>query len=49
MIVHKKQCKVKIFYSDKFNETTSMEIQSQHWGVNRQLLMEGITVEYFPN
>ena len=25
-----------------------MEIQSQHWGVNRKLSMEGISVEYFP-
>ena len=27
---------------------TCIEIQSQHWGGNRQLSMEGIAVEYFP-
>ena len=26
-----------------------IEIQSQHWGGNRQLSMEGIAVEYFTN
>ena len=24
-----------------------MEIQSQHWGENRQLSMEGIAIEYY--
>ena len=28
--------------------TSGIEIQSQHWGGNRQLSMEGIDVEYFP-
>ena len=28
---------------------TGIEIQSQHWGGNRQLSMESISVEYFPN
>ena len=32
-----------------FRKTTSIEIQCQHWGVNRQLSMEGIAVKYFPN
>ena len=33
----------------KDNETTVIEIQSQHWGGNRQLSMEGIAVDYDPN
>ena len=32
----------------KINETNGIEIQSQHWGGNRQLSMEDIPVEYFP-
>ena len=35
-------------YAEKFSKTTGIEIQSQHWGRNRQLSMEGIDVEYFP-
>ena len=35
-------------YAEKFSKTTSIEIQSQFWGGNRQLPMEGIAVEYFP-
>ena len=36
------------YYAEKFSKTTGIEIQSQHWGRNRQLSMEGIDVEYFP-
>ena len=36
-------------YAEKFIETTGIEIQSQHWGGNRNLSMEGIYIEYFPN
>ena len=39
---------MKTYYAEKFSETTGIEIQSQHWGVNRQLSMEGIAVEYVP-
>ena len=35
-------------YAIKFSETTGIEIQTQHWCGNRQLSMEGISVEYFP-
>ena len=36
--------KLKKYYAEKFSETTSIEIQSQHWGGNIQLSMEGIDV-----
>ena len=36
-------------YAEKFSKTTGIEIQSQHWGGNSQLSMEGISVEYFTN
>ena len=39
---------VKNDYAEKISEATSIEIQSQHCGGNRQLSMEGISVEYFP-
>ena len=35
-------------YAEKFSEATGIQIQSQHWGGNRKLSMEAITVEYFP-
>ena len=34
-------------YAETFRETTVIETQSQHWGGNRQLYMEGIALEYF--
>ena len=46
MIMHKKTSPKK-YYSEKSNETTGIEIQSQYWGGNTQLSMEGIVVEYF--
>ena len=45
----KNKIKSKKYYAEKISETTGIEIQSQHWGGNRQFSMEGITVEYFPN
>ena len=33
----------------KVRGITSIEIQIQHWGGNRQLSVEGIAVEYFAN
>ena len=33
----------------KISETTGIEIQSQHWVGKRKILIEGISVEYFPN
>ena len=38
-----------IYYAETISETTSIEIQSQHWGINRQLSIEYIAVEYFNN
>ena len=34
-------------HAEKFSKSTSIEIQSQHWGGNRKLSMEDIAVEYF--
>ena len=34
------------YYAEVFIKTTCIEIQSQHWGVNRQLSMEDIAVQY---
>ena len=45
----KNNLKLNKYYAEKFSETTGIEIQSQHWGRNIQLLMEGIYVEYLPN
>ena len=41
--------KVKERLCRKVQQKTDTEIQSQHWGENSQLSMEGIAVEYFPN
>ena len=41
--------KVLKFYTGTFSKKTGIEIQSQRWGGNRQLSMEGIAVEYFSN
>ena len=43
----KKKLKLKEDYSEKSSETASIEIQSQRWGGNRNLSMEGISVVYF--
>ena len=32
----------------KISETTDIDIQSQHWGRNRQLLIEGVALECLP-
>ena len=47
VIIYEQIYKVKEIICRKFGETTSIEIQSQHWGVNRQSSMEVIAVEYF--
>ena len=39
--------KFKKDYAEKKSELTGIDIQTQHWGGNRQLSMEGIAVEYF--
>ena len=44
-----KNLKLKKDYSEEFSKATGIEIQSQHWGENRQLSKEGISVEYFPS
>ena len=41
--------KVKERICRKIQRRAGIEIQSQHWGVNRELPMEGISVEYFTN
>ena len=44
-----KKLNLKKDYAGIVVETTGIEKQIQHWGCNRQLLMEGIAVDYFPN
>ena len=39
--------KFKNNYAEKISESTDIGIQSQHWGGNRQISMEGIAVKYF--
>ena len=47
MIMHQKiSIKLKKDYAEKTGKKNGIEIQSQHWGGNRQLSMEGISVEY---
>ena len=41
--------KFKNNYAEKISESTDIGIQSQHWGGNRQISMEGIAVKYFPS
>ena len=36
-------------YAEKFSETTIIQVQSQHWGGNKQISMENIDVEHFTN
>ena len=45
----KNNIELKKDYAEKFSKTTGIEIQSQHWGGNKQLSIESIAVEYFPN
>ena len=45
----KNNIKLKKSYAEKFIKTTGIEIRGQHWGGKRQLSMEIIAVEYFPN
>ena len=48
-LMHKKNSiKLTKDYEEKFSKATGIEIYSQHWVGNRQLSMEGTTVEYFP-
>ena len=41
--------KVEEILCRKIRKTNGKEIQIQNWGINRQLSMEGIAAEYFPN
>ena len=36
-------------YSGKYSETTSLQIKPQHWGVERQISMESVDLDYFNN
>ena len=47
-IMHKINIKQKKDYAEKVRGKNGIEIQSQYWGVNRSLSMEGIAVEYSP-
>ena len=46
---NKEGFEVKEILCGKFIKTTGIGIKSPHWGINRKLSMEVITVEYFPN
>ena len=38
---------LKSIYAKQIRETTVIKIQSQNWGVNRTISMEGVSVEFF--
>ena len=46
MVIHHRTIKSLKYHAEKTRKTTGIEIQSQHWGGNGQLSMEGIAVEY---
>ena len=39
----------KKYHAKKYSESKYLQIQSQHWGGERQLSMEVIDLEYFNN
>ena len=45
----KNNIRLKKDYAEKFIKNIGIEIQSQNWGGNIQLSMEGIAVQYFTN
>ena len=45
----REKLKLKNNYYEIFSETTSIKVQSQHWGGNRKSSMELISVAYFTN
>ena len=47
MIMHHIYIYLKTIYAKQIRETTVIKIQSQNWGVNRTISMEGISVEFF--
>ena len=49
MVMHQNIYKARKYYAEKFSESTSIEIQSQHWVGNRYISMEVIAVAYFPS
>ena len=46
-IASKHNLKFKKDYAETFSEATSIKIQSQNWGGNRQWSTEGIAVNWF--
>ena len=45
----KNNMKLNKHYAKKISNSTSIEIQIQHWGGNRQSSMEVTAIEYFPS
>ena len=41
--------KLKKDYAEALSQKTGIRTQSQYWGENKKLSMEGIAVEYFTN
>ena len=37
------------YYDENYSESTSLQIQSQHWGGKLQLYMEVVALNYFNN
>ena len=35
------------YYTEIYSESKSIQIQSQNWGRENQLSMEGVTLDYF--
>ena len=35
------------YYAEKYGDSTSLQIQSQHWGGECQLFIEGVAFDYF--
>ena len=39
--------RVRKYYAEKYSESTSVQIQSQHWGGKLQLSMKVVALDYF--
>ena len=37
------------YYAEKYSDSTSLKIQSQHWRGEHQLSMEGVALDYLNN
>ena len=48
---HQKYRYIKLgkYYPKKYSDSTSLQIQSQHWGDEHQLSLEGVDLDHFHN